>query len=174
MGLNVPLPDGLPFNICVPTNFLEETCVSADDLVFGGTRTCYSCYIGGYCSSYSTPPLVSTDFTLAEYEYGYFGDVDVTTDISAWIGIETDLSAIWIGVGGGCAKEYIDPPDISSTDDIRDVMDEIRDWGEWVVEELEDLKYPSPNIDAVEIIIAFIVFILYVILTVITGGAIGS
>jgi hypothetical protein len=68
----------------------------------------------------------------------------------------------------------INPPNISPTDDIRDVMDEIRDWGEWAIEELEKLKYPSPNIGAVEVFIVILLLILALILNVVTGGAVGS
>jgi len=59
----------------------------------------------------------------------------------------------------------INPPNISPTDDIRDVMDEIRDWREWAVEELEDLKYPSPNIGATEVVIGILLLILVLILS---------
>ena len=62
----------------------------------------------------------------------------------------------------------INPPNISPTDDIIDVMDEIGDWGEWV---LEDLKYPSPNIGAVEMVITIIVFVLALLYQAVAGIA---
>lgn len=74
-------------------------------------------------------------------------------------------------MGGECAKKYIDPPNISPTDDIRDVMDEIRDWGEWAIEELEDLKYPSPNIGAVEVVITIILVVLAFLYQAVAGTA---
>jgi len=47
-------------------------------------------------------------------------------------------------------------------------MDEIGDWGEWV---LEDLKYPSPNIGAVEMVITIIVLVLALLYQAVAGTA---
>jgi hypothetical protein len=148
----------------------KEYCVSTGDLVIGERKTCYG---AGFYQTYDTPPLASVSFTAAEKTYEWL-DVDVTAEIRVWVGFETDLSHIWAGTNTGqCYRKRIDPPNVSPTADIRDVMDETRDWVDGIVEWLDDTVDDAPDsaTTAGEILLSAILLIILLIWTGISGGA---
>lgn len=126
----IPFPKSLPFSVCVPDG-TNVQCVSADNLVIGDTKECVNpdgppAWLPGYSNTTTTPPLASVDITYAKKSVTLHG-LEVVTSLSFWVGLETDLSAIWIGESmGTCTRIPIDPP--SPTAAVDDVVDELQNY----------------------------------------------
>jgi len=116
--------------------------VSADNLVIGDTKECVNpdgppAWLPGYSNTTTTPPLASVDITYAKKAVTLDG-LEVVTSLSFWVGLETDLSAIWIGESmGTCTRIPIDPP--SPTAAVDDIVDGLQNYFGDVSKIIEDL-----------------------------------
>lgn len=135
----IPFPKSLPFSVCVPDG-TNVQCVSADNLVIGDTKECIDpdvppTRVPG-TPTMTTPPLASVDITYAKKEVTLDG-LEVVTSLSFWVGIETDLGAIWIGESmGKCTRIPIDPP--SPTAAVDDLVNEIQNYSGEISKMIED------------------------------------
>lgn len=142
--VDIPTPTALPFSVCAP-GLSEVYCVSAEDLVIGGTRDCHSG---------RTPPLASFSVDYVEKEYTWSG-LEVTASISFWAGVEQGLSAIWVGAEENCARIPIEPPDASGS--IDDIVDDLIEYKNDVMWQIHDLGGPHPNSTGGEVLAVLVI-----------------
>ena len=159
--VSIPFPKSLPFSVCAPS--LNYTyCVSAEDLVIGGTRD---------CGSGETPPLASVSVTYAKKDYTWNG-LEVAAKLSIWAGVEEGLDAIWLGESmGNCARIPIDPPNPEATIDT--IVDELQDYSNDVSEEIEDFGGPNTGTTGNEVLTALILIAIAILIALPPTGTLG-
>jgi hypothetical protein len=174
-------PNGLPFSFCVPTGYDKYTCIKASDAEFGQRKTCYrSKYYSGWIGRYKTPPLVVTSINYAEKK---ILNGNVVAKFSVWVGVETDLSAIWVGGVGPCARFPIDPPSVSPTidpsniplEDLQEVMDDAQSYASNALEYFRDYLEDTPLVvrvffEALIVVIVLLIMITYAVYVGASGG----
>jgi len=134
-------------------------CVQTGGIVdnLGQPRDCVDCPGG------ETPPLVSVDVTFAEktITINPLEESEVVWEQSVWIGIETDLAAVWVGepLSESCASYEL--PNVDPTAAVHTIADEVWNTAGDIVE--NNLGYSRNSaagtiaIAIVAIIIAFLV-----------------
>lgn len=161
MSLNIPTPNTIPFSVCVPTG-RSSHCVDAEDLIIGGRRS---------CNSGMTPRLASVSITYAEKELTLSG-TEVVASSSVWVGIEENLSAIWVGDPvGNCTRIYANPPSPTAT--IDEIINHLQSFSHRISSALDNLGGPNTGTTGSSVYTALVIIAL-AILWLITGGAVGS
>lgn len=162
--VDIPTPDSFPFDVCTPSPSGELVCVKTGDIVFDDPRDCNSAPGG------QTPPLYSADWTYTEESIEIIGDNEILVSIDFWAGVESDLSAVWIGeeTSEQCARYPISVDPVASTVD--DVIDDINGVAVDVVEWIEEnLGGPAPQSTQGEILKGIILIGLAIIILIIPG-----
>lgn len=159
--VDIPFPKAIPFSVCAPS-LSHVYCVSAEDLVIEGTRD---------CNSGETPPLVSASVAYAKKKYTLNG-LEVTASLSIWAGVETDLSAIWLGESqGNCARIQIDPP--SPTAAIDDIVNDLQRYQGDISEWIDDVGGPSRGTTGNEVLVALVLIVIAIAIAAPPSGVFG-
>lgn len=158
---------GLSFHKCLPLPAVDlddfevgtrEVCIDLNTLS-DGTRQ---------CSSGSTPPMQSFDFTLLKRDI----DDNVTFDLSIWMGIEllgNGRACLWMGQEeyGVCVNDCGFPVDANlALADARSLADSF-------VKELDQALPDPPRmiVSGARVLITILVLALLFIWTIVTGGS---
>ena len=157
----IPTPTKLPFSLCAP-NLGGEECLTADAAEFGLPRDC------GY---YQTPPLVSTDIKYIKKEWTWWGGTNVKFSLSFWVGVETDLSGIWIGEPHSETCIWIPASPLSPTVvSIPEIIEEL----EYLKPEIEDALESVGHTDPSDVVKAIILVAIAILFFIASGGSVGS
>lgn len=133
MTIPIPIPTGLPLDLCYPISLGRQMCVQTGGIVdnLGQPRDCVECPGG------ETPPLVSVDVTYAEktITLNPLEESEVIWEQSVWMGVETDLGAAWVGepISQQCASYEL--PDVDPTAAVHSIADTVWGTAEDIVED---------------------------------------
>lgn len=155
MTIPIPIPTGLPLDMCVPVSLGRQVCVKTGGIIdkFGQPRDCRDA-TGG-----ETPPLVSVDVTFAEktITINPLEESEVVWKQSVWIGVETNLSAVWVGepMSETCASYEL--PNVDPTAAVHTVAEQVWDTAGDIVEHQFNVSRTS---SVGVILVAFVAIIL--------------